>query len=90
MKYPVIVEPDGGGWLVTFPDVPEALTGGDTREEVLKEAVGALVTAFEFYFEDRRAVPLPSDIQAGAESVVVPDSVWRRVLQFNDSLALPE
>lgn len=83
--YPVIIEPDGDGWMASFPDIPEALTGGDTREDALINARDALVTAFEFYFEDARPVPLPSVIE-GAELVAVPLSVWGKVLLLNAML----
>lgn len=83
--YPVILEPDGDGWMVSFPDIPEALTGGDTREEALENARDALVTAFEFYVEDARQVPLPSVVD-GAELVEVPPSVWSKVLLLNAML----
>ncbi|MFR9719066.1 type II toxin-antitoxin system HicB family antitoxin [Aeromonas diversa] len=83
MHYPVTIERDGDTWMASFPDVPEALTGGDTREEALAEAAGALVTAFEFYVEDRRPVPPPSAPVSGQEVVTVPPSVWAKVLLLN-------
>ncbi|WP_394182685.1 type II toxin-antitoxin system HicB family antitoxin [Marinomonas posidonica] len=84
MKYPVTIERDGNGYSVSFPDIPEALTCGDTYEEALAEAEDALVTAFEFYFEDERSVPLPSKVTS--ESVSVPLSVWSKVLLLNAML----
>ena len=80
--YPVILEPDGPGWMASFPDIPEALTGGDTREEALANACDALVTAFEFYFEDQRPVPPPSRLE-GVDWVDVPPSIWSKVLLLN-------
>lgn len=65
-----------------FPDIPEALTGGDTREEALAMAQDALVTAFDFYFEDRREVPPPSSV--GEAFVEVPASVAAKVLLLNE------
>lgn len=84
MLYPVKIERDGDTWAASFPDIPEALTGGDTREEALQEAAGALITAFEFYFEDGRAIPLPSAIDG--DFVAVPASVWVKVLLLNAML----
>lgn len=86
MNYPVIVEPDGTTFLVRFPDIPEALTSGDTYEEALQEAQGALITAFEFYFEDQRPIPMPSDIKS-LPTVAVPASIWAKVLLLNTMLA---
>ncbi|MGJ8647280.1 MAG: type II toxin-antitoxin system HicB family antitoxin [Marinomonas colpomeniae] len=84
MKYPVTIEKNGNGYSVSFPDIPEALTCGDTYEEALTEAAGALITAFEFYFEDERSVPLPSKVKG--ECVNVPLSVWSKVLLLNTML----
>ena len=81
MRYPVNLDPDSGGFVVSFPDIPEALTQGDSREEALSMALDALVTAFEFYFEDNRKVPLPSEVTG--EFVDVPLSVASKVLMLN-------
>lgn len=83
MQYPVTIERDGNTWMASFPDVPEALTGGDTREEALAEALDALITAFEFYFEDSRPVPEPSAPADGQDVVTVPPSLWAKVLLLN-------
>lgn len=61
LHYPVILEPaDEGGFVVSFPDVPEAITQGDTREAALSNAVDALETALDFYIDDKRPLPQPS------------------------------
>ncbi|WP_115159126.1 type II toxin-antitoxin system HicB family antitoxin [Serratia fonticola] len=85
MRYPVKFEHDETGWCVSFPDIPEALTGGDTRDEALEMAQDALVTAFDFYFEDRRPVPMPS--AEGEEFIDVPASVAAKVLLLNAMIA---
>jgi antitoxin HicB len=38
MRYPVNIEPTDGGFFVSFPDVPEALTQGETYEDALAMA----------------------------------------------------
>ncbi|WP_323840722.1 type II toxin-antitoxin system HicB family antitoxin [Photorhabdus africana] len=82
MRYPVILEPvEEGGYFVSFPDIPEALTQGNTREEALEIALDALITAFEFYFEDNEKIPLPSPV--GQDYVDVPLSVASKVLMLN-------
>ncbi|AUH00876.1 type II toxin-antitoxin system HicB family antitoxin [Prodigiosinella confusarubida] len=81
MRYPVNLEPDTGGYVVSFPDVPEALTQGNTKEEALAMALGALVTSFEFYFEDNQRVPLPGEITG--DYVEVPSSVAAKVIMLN-------
>lgn len=85
MRYLVELEKDGDGFVVSFPDIPEALTSGATREEALDMAQDALVTALDFYFEDKRPVPAPRRIPKGADAVKLPASVAAKVLQFNES-----
>ena len=46
--------------LVDFPDVPEAHTMGEDRDDALARAPDALETAFLGYMEDRRPIPRPS------------------------------
>lgn len=59
--YPYEMEPQPeGGWTVTFPNVPEAITQGDTEEEVAAMAEDALVTALSIYVEDGQPLPRPS------------------------------
>ncbi|CRY80152.1 type II toxin-antitoxin system HicB family antitoxin [Yersinia intermedia] len=84
MRYPVKLQKDGDGYFVSFPDIPEALTQGETREEALEMARDALVLAFDFYFEDNRPVPLPGEL--GDDLVSVPASVWAKVLLLNTML----
>lgn len=81
MRYPVNYEKDGDGYLVTFPDIPEALTGGDTLDEARSMALDALVSAFEFYFEDGRQVPKPGAVVG--DYVEVPPSIESKILLLN-------
>jgi antitoxin HicB len=67
MRFPIVLTKDKteGGFVVTFPDIPEAVTQGENEEEAVKMAQEALETALEFYFEDKRAVPSPSKPKRG-------------------------
>lgn len=66
LAYPATFTPDeGGGYAVTFRDVPEATTQGDTFEDAKEMASFALAVAFEFYSEDNRELPKPSEAQEG-------------------------
>jgi len=61
LNYPVHLETaEEGGFIVTFPDVPEAITQGEDEDEALLRAVDALETALSFYIDDRRPLPIPS------------------------------
>jgi antitoxin HicB len=86
LTYPAHVTRDGDGFTVSFPDIPEALTGAPSREEALRLAVDALSTAMDFYFEDRRPVPLPSETKHGQVLVDLPLSVGAKVLLLNEMI----
>ncbi len=53
-------EPDGDGFLVTFPDLPEAITGGADEGEAMANAVDALEVTLLTYAGDGRSIPTPS------------------------------
>jgi antitoxin HicB len=73
--YPVTLTKDSNGSvLVRFPDVPEAITHGRTREEALAHAVDALLTAFDAYMKDRRDIPAPSVVKGAAVRVPTLDA----------------
>ena len=45
MRYPAVFEPaEEGGFVITFPDVYEAITQGDDEREGLDMAQDALIT----------------------------------------------
>lgn len=59
--YPVVLDKArGGGFVVRFPDVPEALTQGEDVTDALQRASRALETALEFYTEAGRSLPKAS------------------------------
>jgi len=88
MRYPATFTPaEEGGFIVTFRDIPEALTQGDDMADAAANAIDALATAMEFYFEDDRSVPMPSAPQAGEALVELPASVAAKVLLLNEMLA---
>lgn len=67
--YPVTLTPDDGTVLVTFADVPEAITFGADEDEALLNAVDALETALSFYVDARKALPAASKAQRGQLTV---------------------
>lgn len=70
LDYPVVLEAQPeGGFVVTFPDVPEAITQGEDEEEALLYAVDALETALSFYVEARKPLPVPSKARRGQRTV---------------------
>jgi len=67
MRYPVnLTKDDNQTYLVTFPDVPEAVTFGDTKEEALVQAHDALLTALDACIRHRKNIPSPSAARGDA------------------------
>ena len=61
LAFPVELESDeGGSVLVSFPDIPEALTEGASEREALVEAEDCLAAALAGYIKDRRDIPQPT------------------------------
>ena len=60
MRYTVTLTPDDNGTLlVSVPDLPEALTFGDSRDEALLHAVDAIETALIAAMDAREEIPEP-------------------------------
>jgi antitoxin HicB len=88
LTYPITLTPDSNGsFLVGFPDFPEANSVGDNEDEALINAVDALATALEIYFEERRPVPLPSAVRPGQTVVALPVLESAKVLLWNEMYA---
>ncbi len=68
-------EQDGAGFVVIFPDVPEAITGGFTPEKAVSRAEDCLTAALGGYVELNWNIPTPSPVQAGQELVALPPLV---------------
>jgi len=68
-NYPVTLTTDEGTVMVTFTDVPEAITFGLDEDEALLQAVDALESALTFYIEDRKLLPIPSKPKKGQKTV---------------------
>ena len=82
LAYPVRLDRQGdGSWLVSFPDVPEALTEGATEREALAEAEDCLVAALGGYVQGRRDIPPPSPAR-GRPVVALPALVAAKIALY--------
>jgi antitoxin HicB len=88
-SYPVTLTPDkqDGGFVVTFKDIPEAITQGETEQEALEAGLEAIETALDFYFENKRLVPLPSLPKRRQKAVTLSASLTAKVLLLNEMVA---
>ena len=57
LAYPALFVPEGKGFVVTFPDIPEAITEGDSLDEAMEYAIDALETVLSEYINRRLEIP---------------------------------
>lgn len=71
--YPARLTPDlhEGGFVVTFVDLPEAITQGETREEALQEAADCLEEAMANRIVSGLPISPPSRLKRGQYAVPV-------------------
>ena len=84
--YPCILTPvkeEGEGFVVTFPDVPEAITGGKTRDGALVMAQDGLAVALGMYVKSRDEVPVPSAVAPSQVLVAVPPIVAAKLALYS-------
>lgn len=86
MKYPAKFTKDEDGFVVTFRDIPEAITQGDTHDEAIEMAEDVLLAAMDFYFEDNRQVPSPSKPKKDEVLINLPISAATKVMLLNTLL----
>lgn len=81
--YPCVLTPEeGGGYAVSFPDVPEALTGGNDRADALAMAADALAVSLGAYVAAREDVPVPSVPLPGHDLVAVPSALAAKLALY--------
>jgi antitoxin HicB len=70
--FPAVIEKLGDDdFLATFPDVPEAMTGGASLAEVRENAVDALEEAILAYLAHGQPIPTPREPGGGEEAVIL-------------------
>src|SRR5690606_38812759 len=58
--YPIKIERDETGWLITFPDFPEANSFAYSTDEIYDWAQGCLDTVLIEYIKQGQELPTPS------------------------------
>ena len=75
LSYPVTLTDDGFGTVYALcPDVPEAMTHADNREEAAAKVRGALEGALELYRQQGRPIPRPRKMRADFVVVIQADA----------------
>jgi len=81
--YPCTLTPgNDGGFVASFPDVPEALTSGDDRLDALRMAEDALAVALAGYVHARWDIPVPGALAKGQSLVPVPPVVAAKLALY--------
>ncbi|SFF27373.1 antitoxin HicB [Fontimonas thermophila] len=66
VRYMALLEPQPeGGYTVTFPDLPEAITEGDDIEQALFNAAEVLSLVLEQRLADGAPIPSPTQTEGG-------------------------
>jgi predicted RNase H-like HicB family nuclease len=64
IAYPIILERAGdGGWSAVAPDLPGLLLAGDTREELLAAAPGAIADHLDALRDQNLPIPAPGQVE---------------------------
>lgn len=74
-----LAEEEGGGWLITFPDLPGCMSDGESPEEAIangRDAVAAWLAAAQ---ESGREVPSPGAPPSGKFIARIPRSLHARL-----------
>jgi antitoxin HicB len=72
--YPATLTPDtqDGGFVVTFPDVPEAITQGDGVAEALQQAADCLEEAIAGRIRRNESIPAASPVGPKQHAIPLP------------------
>lgn len=83
MFYPAIFDYADDGITVTFPDIPEAITCGQTTVEAMEMAEDVLLFVAEHYMADGLPFPLARAPRPGETAVHMPESAYLKILLHN-------
>jgi antitoxin HicB len=72
--YPFIVEPlpkeEGGGYVITFPDLPGCMSDGETVDEAIANGREAFEAWMKSVIEDGKPIPEPHGVAEPAKFVL--------------------
>nr|VFJ86350.1 MAG: antitoxin HicB [Candidatus Kentron sp. H]VFJ94232.1 MAG: antitoxin HicB [Candidatus Kentron sp. H]VFJ95365.1 MAG: antitoxin HicB [Candidatus Kentron sp. H] len=70
-----LAESEGGGWLVSFPDLPGCMSDGETPKEAMANGRDALAAWLRAVEETGREIPHPGQKPNGKFVARVPRSL---------------
>ncbi len=84
VNYPFEMRPlskdEGGGWLITFPDLPGCISDGETLEEAIENGKDAMECWIQANKEAGRKIPRPGESSSGKFITRIPKSMHARLI----------
>lgn len=81
--YPFEMRPlsaeEGGGWLISFPDLPGCMSDGETPQEAMANGKGAVADWIKAVRSAGRVIPAPGEPASGKFIARVPRSMHARL-----------
>lgn len=74
-----LAEEEGGGWLITFPDLPGCMSDGESPEEAIANGKDALAAWIQATRDAGREVPRPGELPSGKFVARIPRSLHARL-----------
>jgi antitoxin HicB len=79
IEYPFELKPltdeEGGGWMISFPDLPGCISDGETPEEAIANGEDALNCWIDACKAEGRSVPEPGELSNGKIVTKIPKSL---------------
>lgn len=82
-SYPAKVVKDGEFSVISFRDIPEAITQVDQSEDLNEWARDALITAISMYFDDGNLIPPASKPKKGEVVIDLQPSLVAKIILHN-------
>ena len=73
---------DGGGFLITFPDLPGCMADGETIEEAIHEARSAFQCWVEACIEWKKEIPAPGSLSNMAIVIKPAQNLYTKLCTF--------
>ena len=84
-KMEIVPDPDEGGFVVSYPDLPGCLSSGETVEQAIANAADAKKAWLEAAMEDGIEIPEPDSLDdySGQFKLRIPKSLHRSLAEHS-------
>ncbi|ASG24294.1 type II toxin-antitoxin system HicB family antitoxin [Nitrospirillum viridazoti] len=81
MRFPIVIEEDGGVYVASAPDLPGVHDQGDSIDEAVTRLCDAAIVMIGEMIEDGDPIPDPSPVN-NSKSIAIPSLVWAKALLY--------